>query len=281
MLRRVRRSCVTAICRSGNHGVDMNMHKLQQLERRIAAHRERLLSHSIYGTVNSIGRLRAFMETHVFAVWDFMSLLKALQRALTCVSVPWLPTSDTNARRLVNEIVLSEESDEDGESNYTSHFELYLQAMSACGANTQPALRLCERLQHGDSLSQAMLTAKVGQIAQEFVHSTFEIIGRDRPSEIAAAFTFGREDVIPSMFRQFVGTLCETSPTHFQRFRYYLDRHIELDSDDHGPKALQVVAAICLDDADEWAAAERAAIAAITARQTMWDQLAAQIVNLP
>lgn len=254
--------------------------QLEQLENHMASHRERLLGHSIYSKVNSVFRLRAFMESHVFAVWDFMSLLKSLQTSLTCVSVPWLTSGNTEACRLINEIVLSEESDEDGLGGHSSHFELYLEAMAACGANIQPAIHFCDRLRNGDSLSNALNLAEVGLLAQEFVRSTFAIINRGRPSEIAAAFTFGREDVIPGMFRQFVDHLCAESPEQFERFRYYLNRHIELDSDDHGPKALRMVASICRQDSDEWAAAERAAISAIDARVNFWNELEVQLDSI-
>ena len=39
--------------------------------------REALLDHSLYGNVASVADLRLFMEDHVFAVWDFMSLAEA------------------------------------------------------------------------------------------------------------------------------------------------------------------------------------------------------------
>ena len=73
---------------------------------------DRLISHSLYAELRDEESLRIFMRSHVFCVWDFQSLLKALQRLVTCVEVPWLPTADPEARRLVNEIVLDEESDE-------------------------------------------------------------------------------------------------------------------------------------------------------------------------
>lgn len=254
--------------------------QLDQLKKRIAQHREQLVRHTIYPKVNSVSRLRSFMESHVFAVWDFMSLLKSLQRSLTCVSVPWLRSRDSEACRLINEIVLGEESDEDGRGGHASHFDLYLEAMADCGANIKTAIQFCDRLQNGEALPVALTNACVGRAAQEFVLSTFALIDRGRPSEIAAAFTFGREDVIPDMFRRFVDSLCSESPEQFERFHYYLNRHIELDADDHGPKALKMVASICRQDPDEWAAAERAAILAIEARVKFWDELEIQLDSL-
>ena len=53
--------------------------------------KQRLLRHDLYQRLTRVGAVRAFMEVHVFAVWDLMSLLKALQREFTCVSLPWLP----------------------------------------------------------------------------------------------------------------------------------------------------------------------------------------------
>ena len=92
----------------------------------------RLAAHPLYRSFHSVEDLRLFMESHVYAVWDFMSLLKTLHRGLTCVDTPWLPTSDASSRRLINEIVIGEESDED-EGQPLSHFELYLMVMQAAG----------------------------------------------------------------------------------------------------------------------------------------------------
>ena len=118
--------------------------------------RQRLVDHPIYSLVDSPDRLKRFMESHVFAVWDFQSLLKAMQQRLTCTSVPWLPTPDPEARRLVNEIVLDEESDELPEGGAASHFELYLDGMRRTGADTGPIDRLLAQLADGTSLDRAL-----------------------------------------------------------------------------------------------------------------------------
>jgi hypothetical protein len=45
-------------------------------------------NHALYASVTDDRILRVLMRAHEFAVWDFQSLLKALQRELTCVEVP-------------------------------------------------------------------------------------------------------------------------------------------------------------------------------------------------
>jgi len=247
--------------------------RLQQFMVDIKAARERLLQHPIYEAVNSPQRLRVFMQSHVFAVWDFMSLLKALQRRLTCVELPWLPPSDSELARFVNEIVLGEESDEDGEGGHCSHFQLYVRAMGDCGAKTDCMLRFGSLLQQGRSVQSAIAAIGVSSHVIEFVRSTFSFIERGRLSEIAAAFTFGREDVIPDMFQRFVEQLSAESPQEFSKFRFYLERHIHLDADDHGPKAVRMVARLCGNDSGEWEHARQAALRAIAARERFWDGL--------
>lgn len=254
--------------------------QLRQLQSRIKPMRDDLIHHRIYSVVNSLPRLRAFTQSHVFAVWDFMSLLKALQRSLTCVELPWLPTSDPAACRLINEIVLGEESDEDGRGGYCSHFTLYRDAMQSLGASTAPVDQFCDHVRQGRSVNEALELANVGNAAAQFVQSTFSVISSNRPSDIAAAFTYGREDVIPDMFQQFVEGLRQQSPAQFERFHFYLERHIHLDADEHGPKALQMLNSICGTDPEAWRSAERAALAAITARIRFWDMLSEELRSL-
>jgi pyrroloquinoline quinone (PQQ) biosynthesis protein C len=240
--------------------------------------RERLVAHRLYPLVNSPARLRRFMEHHVFAVWDFQCLLKALQQKFTCTSAPWLPTPDREARRLVNEIVLDEESDELPEGGYASHFELYVESMEAAGADTRPIAALLEALAAGAAVPDALAAARVPHPAARFVKTTFEVIDSGSTPAIAAAFTFGREDVIPDMFRHIVASLAEQDPASWGRFRYYLERHIAHDDAKHAPICRRIVASLCGDDPAAWAEASRTARKCLEARIALWDAIADVIV---
>ena len=211
------------------------------------------------------------MESHVFAVWDFMALLKTLQRRLTSVEKLWIPTQFPASRRFINEIVLGEESDEyDGQP--ASHFEIYLAAMRSAGASTAAVDALIRGAVDGHlDLSGAPPAA----IA--FVQNTFAIIEGGSLAAQAAAFTFGREDVIPDMFRGMVRDLNSESGGAWTQFVWYLERHIEVDGDEHGPLSLRMVADLCGDDPALWNEATAAAESSIRARLALWDGILAQI----
>jgi len=251
---------------------------LESLQARIAPLQARLLAHPLYKTIRTAEHLRIFMESHVFAVWDFMSLLKSLQARLTCVSVPWTPTAFPESRRFINEIVLGEESDL-FEGRAVSHFELYLEAMDQFGADTAPMRAL---LRHpttngATSLHAFRMPADAPAEARRFVDATFELIRSGSVGAQAAAFTFGREDVIPGIFRSLVREL-DAKSGKLAKFVWYLERHIEVDGDDHGPLARRMVEDLCGLSETNWDEATRAAEAAIEARICLWDGILARIV---
>ena len=253
------------------------MSPFERLTKDIQPLRVKLLEHPLYGMIDSLTNLRIFMEYHVFAVWDFMSLLKSLQRSQTSVEIPWRPRLNPTTTRFINEIVLCEESDEDGAGGYTSHFDLYRAAMKECGASTSKIDDLVELVGKGVDIRQALLQCGADARVVEFVKTTWSFIESDRPHRVAAAFTFGREDVLPGIFRSCVVSLGGQLAAGLPNLRYYLERHIELDEDRHAPMAIKVMHELCGNDRRRWEEASDAVKKALLARISLWDGIVSAI----
>ncbi|PWE37571.1 antimetabolite toxin biosynthesis protein MgoB [Pseudomonas prosekii] len=238
----------------------------------LAQKKAQLSAHPIFGEIHSLPILQRFMETHVFAVWDFMSLTKRLQQELTCVHLPWLPPRDPQAARLINEIVLGEESDDRPGHGHYSHFELYLDAMREVGASTAAVERFVALQQEGVSYDVALQSIDIEPAAAQFVRHTLHTALSAPGHSVAAAFLHGRESVIPQMFQRILddwGIGIEQAPT----FRYYLERHIEVDSEDHGPAAEKLLARLVDGDPQRQEDVYASAIAAVDSRIALWDGL--------
>ena len=247
----------------------LQSHQLEQ-------NRRGLLAHPLYEAVNTAARLRVFMRNHVFAVWDFMSLLKRLQRDVAGCSLPWQPPRDAKLARFLNEIVLAEECDTDGAEGWASHFELYLDAMQQLQADTADVTRFLDRLSTGSSLHEAFAGLNIADETIEFVTANLTLAEQGGTHEVAAAFCIGREDLIPDMFELLSKSLAGQG-TQVDRLRYYLDRHIELDGDSHGPLARQLVRSLCGDDPARQAEATAAAENAVQLRIRLWDGILEQL----
>lgn len=251
---------------------------IEWVQNRIADQRQRLLQHEVYEQLKSVAALRCFMEHHVFAVFDFMSLLKALQQRLTSVAVPWVPVAHPTGARLINEIVLGEETDENGAGGFTSHFDLYRGAMQQLGARTEIIDRFVDDLRRGQPVATALQRPEIPAGVRAFVTATFAVIESNDLIALTANFTFGREDLLPDVFHQIVEELDEANGTLGQ-FKYYLQRHIDLDGDQHGPMAHQLMANLCQENPHAWETAAEASLAALEARHQFWDQIAQAIRN--
>lgn len=242
----------------------------QKLEQDLGPYRQRVLQHPIYEFVNRPERLRLFMEHHVVAVWDFMSVLKTLQRSLTGISSPWAPSANPHATRLINEIVLAEESDQCPDGTYLSHFEIYLRAMNELGANTDPMISFLEMLPRNANYQLAMKTLSMSDLPESaisFGKSTLDSAADDLVVA-AANFLLGREDLVPDMFSRFLPQISQES---CPMFHFYLQRHIEIDGEEHGPMARQLLSYICGEDEHRWEQAFYSARKALIQRAELWD----------
>ncbi len=258
--------------------MDANMHMEGDavLTPQIARLRAGLETHGVFEELRDIQALRAFMQVHVFAVWDFMSLVKRLQQDLTCVRLPWMPPADPASARLINDIVLAEESDIDAEGRPASHLDLYLKAMEDVGAPTRAFRHFLDLLRQGHGHEQALAEAGAPDFVAEFVCDTLRTATGGTTLQVMASFLYGRENVIPGMFQ---GLLDRWGLDTLQApgFVYYLERHIELDADEHGPAASRMLATMLGRQRDGLKVARDAARQALNARHRLWDCTAVQL----
>jgi hypothetical protein len=243
----------------------------------LAPLREQLARHPLYGRLTNLSDVCLFMEHHVFAVWDFMALLKALQRHLTCVDSLWKPAGNATSRRLINEMVLEEESDEIAGAA-TSHFEVYRNAMREAGADLRCIDRFLTAIVAARDLEAAFAEGDVPLAARDFVRTTFRMIETGKPHVIAAAFTFGREQAIPDIFQAMVGAIPGTAD-RLNTLQVYLQRHIELDGNEHGPKAIAMLSELCGDDEQKWSEVLQAAQVSLAARNAFWTAIRTTLVK--
>lgn len=249
---------------------------IEKLQESVASDLEKVGHHQLFGSIKSIEDVRTFMDHHVYAVWDFMSLLKSLQRKLTCTAVPWIPVGSSSTRRLINEICLDEESDELPDGRCHSHLELYFLAMEEAGADAGKPRDFIEQVASGVPVDEAMKAVSAPAAARRFVADTMQFIATGQPHVIASAFTIGREEAIPVMFDSLVTAMCKEQPG-LDTLKLYLERHIELDGDKHGPLGLRMIADLCGDSQASWKEANAAAQSALQSRCRLWDGILAAI----
>jgi hypothetical protein len=239
-----------------------------------------LLQHSLYKKVKTVEDLQCFLENHVYAVWDFMSLLKALQSKLTCTTTPWFATSNPQTRYLINEIVVAEESDLTLDGRRSSHYEMYIEAMEACNADTSGIRNFLTEVESLQNIFVAIKKSNLHPNIKAFLDFTFRVIEEGKSHEIAAAFTFGREDLIPAMFTEILRNFQANFPeTDLSKLIYYFERHIELDADEHGPMAMKMITELCGTDAQKWSDVEEVSKLALEKRIGLWDAIEEELLS--
>ena len=257
-----------------------SMNSIKYIETELKPLRNQINAHAMYGQLSTIEDVKLFMQNHVFAVWDFMSLLKALQSSLTNTNVPWTPKGNGSVARFINEIVMEEESDVNEKGEVKSHFEMYIDSMDQIEANTAPIKKFTNAIHNGASIDTAAEMIEMHPTIKAFLDLTFGVIAEGKPHCIAAAFTFGREDVIPDMFLEIIQqSKTSAEDGRYSKLLYYLNRHIELDGDEHGPISLKMVENLCGDDNTKWTETLLTAKSALQQRIELWGLISSAISN--
>ena len=241
--------------------------------------KSKLKNHNLYNIINTQEDLKIFCESHVFAVWDFMSLLKKLQIELTSINIPWMPSNNSEVSRLINEIVAGEETDETLDGSAISHYEMYINAINDIGVDTNLISNQISSLNDINTIIDDINKLDIDDYIKEFLKFTFRIINNDKTHEIASAFTFGREDLIPDMFIPLLEKINSSDNTRIDKLIYYFKRHIEVDGDMHGPMAMKMLSFLCSDDETKINESLVASKDALKVRIALWDGIENKILN--
>jgi hypothetical protein len=94
---------------------------------------------------------------------------------------------------------------------------------------------------------------------------------------IAAAFTLGREDLLPDLFLKILDKTAHQFHISYSILTYYLNRHIELDGDEHGPMAIAMLDKACGGIKAKEEEAMLSARNSLQARLDLWDAICLQI----
>jgi len=236
-----------------------------------------LRNHPVYKSIETLEDLRCFVEHHIYSVWDFMSLVKYIQSEISPSIYPWFPNNHGNLRRFINEIVLEEETDKINSEQTVSHFELYIDSMKEIGATTDQIYSFIDMIDERKNFEEVIFSSSIDQNIKSFLSFTFNIIESNEVHKIAAAFTFGRENVIPDMFIKIVKKISKENDLRSKKFIYYLERHIELDGNDHGPIALKMINNLCGEDISKWDDVINIAKKSMEMRIKLWNHINNQI----
>lgn len=255
---------------------DLDM--LQFLEEEFSKKRKQLLNHTMYDNIKTIDDVKKFMLVHIYAVWDFMSLLVRLQKEITSVNIPWENKPNISRFvRMINEIKTCEESDESLiQGEYISHYDMYCKAMSELGIDIPPVPKINVINFYSKFIDSEQLSRDNPNIAKpilDFIRFNLNLAYNGSIVEVISAFTYGREDLIPEMFNKLLPSLesVDDYEDKLKWLKYYVKRHIEVDGDTHGPMMVEMLNYYCEDDIYKKIQSLQTAVLSLELRIKLWD----------
>jgi hypothetical protein len=236
---------------------------------------DNLRNHELFYSVSTIEDLRIYMKYQVWCVWDFMALVKSIQLGIVPPAIIWTPPKDASLGAYIYEILLTEETDiNETATGRSSHFETYLRAMDQVGADTTQILRFMELLSSGTPFLTAIQTIQIPTQAKSFVQTTLSHAHSELHIAVAA-FCLTREGIIPDMFTTFLGNF--QLELNISTFKWYMNRHIVIDNDSHGPLSAKLFKTVVGTDPERLAEALDAALVALDARKALLDAILDEI----
>ncbi len=150
--------------------------------------------------------------------------------------------------------------------------------MTQCGASTTQINTFLKNVEETKNIFVSIKQSDLHPNVKAFLDFTFRVIEQGKPHEIAAAFTFGREDLIPNMFTEILRNFQQNFPeTDLSKLIYYFERHIELDADEHGPMAMQMITELCGDSEQKWNEVQEVSVLALEKRIGLWNAIEEQV----
>ena len=222
-----------------------------------------LYDHPLYNSIKTPNHIRQYMYNQVWCVWDFMTLVKSIQLKLIPPSILWQPPKYPTLAAYIYEVLLTEETDKSIRQNENaSHFQTYLEAMQQSKVDTKAIDKFIELLRSGASFDKAITKCDIHKEAREFVENTYAFANSELHIS-TAVFCLSREGIIPGIFNSLLSNL--NLDKDFQILNWYLNRHIYLDSESHGPLSIKLFKTV-VDTKKKEKEALEAALSALKAR---------------
>lgn len=229
-----------------------------------------LINHPLYNSIKTESDIKMYMFNQVWCVWDFMTLVKSIQIQIIPPNILWTPPKFPELGAYIYEVLLTEETDKgyNSETN-SSHFQTFLKAMKESSVDTSSVDKFIELLENGNQFEIAIDSCGIHKEAKEFITTTYEFAKSDLHISIAV-FCLSREGVIPDMFMNLLANVSLSN--NYKIFNWYLNRHIYLDSQSHGPLSIKLFKTI-VDTKQKQEEALQASLKALKARNKYFNYI--------